>query len=421
VFNITQYGAEANNFSASALAANTTAINTAIADASNAGGGEVVIPSGLWVTGSIVMKSNVNLHADRGSVVEFSSNHSAYPLITQFGQQTYQAPIYAVGLTNIAITGHGVFNGSGNTWNPVKEFQLTNQQWNTLIQSGGVVNNQTWYPSTQIEQDQNLIPFMVLVLNSKNIMINGPTFENSPSEAMYINFSSNIVVSHTKVLNAWYSVNTVGIDVASDSDFLMFDDTINTGDDGIVLNASPGSQPDTVNNIVVQDSTIYNAHGGFAVGSYTDGGVKDVYVNNVSMIGTEDGIRFKSAVGRGGLVHDVYLNNIHMQNIQDYAVSFNSDYNNQSPATGSLTALSNVPEFQNIYISNLVCDYAGEAMRINGLSYAPVTDLYLDNVSFKAAQQYSIVNANHITMNAVSFVYGNELGLVPHYGVDGPN
>ncbi len=421
VFNITQYGAEANSLSASAVTANTSAINTAIADASESGGGEVVIPSGLWETGSIVMKSNVNLHADRGAIVEFSADHSAYPLISQFGQQTYQAPIYAVGLTNIAITGHGIFNGSGNTWNPVPEYKLTAQQWQTLLASGGTVSGQTWYPSTQIENDQNLIPFMVFVLNSTNLLIDGPTFENSPSEAMYINFSSNVVISHTKVLNPWYSENTVGVDIASDHDFLMYDDTINTGDDGIVLNASPGSQPDTVNNVVIQDSTIYNAHGGFAVGSYTDGGVKDVYVNNVSMIGTEDGIRFKSAVGRGGLVQDVYLNNIHMQNIQDYAITVNSDYNNQSPATGSLTTLSDVPQFQDIYISNLVCDYAGQAIRINGLAYAPVTGIYLNNVAFKAAQQYSLVNASPIAMNTVSFVYASELGLVPDYGVDGPN
>ncbi|MCL5064094.1 MAG: glycosyl hydrolase family 28 protein [Firmicutes bacterium] len=420
VFTITQYGAEANNLSPMAIAANTTAINTAIADASKSGGGEVVIPAGLWVTGSIVMQSNVNLHTDNGAVVEFTANHDAYPLITQFGQKTYQAPIYAVGLSNIAITGSGIFNGSGNTWNPVKEFQLTNRQWQTLLQSGGVVNNQTWYPSAQIEQDQNLIPFMVLVLNSKNILINGPTFENSPSEAMYINFSSNVIVSHTKVLNTWYSVNTVGVDVASDHDFLMYDDTINTGDDGIVLNASPGSQPDTVNNIVIQDSTIYNAHGGFAVGSYTDGGVKDVYVNNVNMIGTEDGIRFKSAVGRGGLVQDVYLNNIHMQNIQDYAITFNSDYNNQSPATGSLTTLTNVPQFQNIYFNNFVCDYAGEAIRINGLPYAPVSDVFFNNVSIKAAQQYLIDNTSNVSTSTVSYTYAQELGLVPHYGVDGP-
>jgi len=138
------------------------------------------------------------------------------------------------------------------------------------------------------------------------------------------------------------------------------------------------------------------------------------------MIGTEDGIRFKSAVGRGGLVQDVYLNNIHMQNIQDYAITFNSDYNHQSPATGSLTTLTNVPQFQNIYFNHLVCDYAGEAIRINGLPYAPVSDVFFNNVSIKAAQQYLIDNTSNVSTSTVSYTYAQELGLVPHYGVDGP-
>lgn len=419
-FDIEQYGAERNALTASAVTANTAAINDAIAAANAAGGGEVVIPSGIWVTGSIVMKSDVNLHVDRGAVVEFSANHSAFPLISQFGQKTYQAPIYAVGLENIAITGHGIFNGNGNTWNRVPEYKLSSEQWNTLVASGGVVQGQTWYPSAQLAADQNLIPFMTFILNSKNVLIDGPTFENSPSEAMYINFTNNVVVAHARVQNPWYSENTVGIDVSADRDVLLYKDTINTGDDAIALNSSPGSSPDTLQDVIIEDSTIQNAHGGIAVGSYTSGGMKDVYVHNVSMTGTEDGIRFKSAVGRGGLVQDFWFSDIHMRNIQDYAITFNADYNNQSPAQGSLASLKAVPQFENIFIDDLVCDYAGQAIRIAGLSYAPVENVLLRNVTFKAARQYTIADAEHVSLQNVSYLHGNELGLVPHYGVAGP-
>lgn len=419
-FNIDQFGAEPNNLSPAAVTANTNAINNAIAAASKAGGGEVVVPPGFYVTGSIVLQSNVNLHLDRGAYIQFSSNYADYPLIQQFGQTTYQAPIYANGVTNVAITGGGILNGSGNIWNPVKEFQLTAEQWNTLVQSGGVVNNQEWYPSTAIEQDPNLIPFMIFVLNSKNIVIDGPTIENSPSEAMYLNYSSNIVVANVTIDNPWYSVNTVGINIASDSNVLLDHNSINTGDDDIAINSNPSSQPFTVNHVVIENSTVWNGHGGVAFGSYTNGGIDDVLVRNMSFNGTEDGIRFKSAVGRGGLVENIYLDNLQMQNIQDYAFSINADYNNLSPATGSLSSLQDVPQFQNINVNNLVVDYAGQAIRIAGLSYAPVTNVSFNNVTFMAAQQYSIVNAQNVTMQNVSYQQATELGVVYHYGISGP-
>lgn len=165
---------------------------------------------------------------------------------------------------------------------------------------------------------------------------------------------------------------------------------------------------------------MWNGHGGVAIGSYTNGGMKDVLVRNVSFNGTEDGIRFKSAVGRGGVVQDIYFDNLQMQNIQDYAFSMNANYNNQSPATGSLTSLQYVPQFQNISVNNLIVDYAGQAIRITGLAYAPISNISFNNVTFKAAHQYAIVDADNVSMHNVSYQQATELGAVYHYGISGP-
>jgi polygalacturonase len=143
-------------------------------------------------------------------------------------------------------------------------------------------------------------------------------------------------------------------------------------------------------------------------------------VRNVSFNGTEDGIRFKSAVGRGGLVQNIYFNNLQMQNIQDYAFSIDADYNNQSPVTGSLSALKYVPQFENIVVNHLIVDYAGQAIRIAGLAYAPVSNVSLSNITFKAAKQYTLVNAEHVAMTNVSYQPATELGVVYHYGISGP-
>ena len=131
---------------------NTEPIAKAISDVAAKGGGTVVIPRGIWLTGPIVLKSNVNLHAEAGALVIFSTDKDLYPLVeTSFeGLNTVrcQSPIYGKNLENIAITGDGVFDGSGGAWRMVKKSKLTESQWKKLVRSGGIVNEKgkTWYP-----------------------------------------------------------------------------------------------------------------------------------------------------------------------------------------------------------------------------------------------------------------------------------
>ena len=108
-------------------------IQQAINEVSEAGGGTVVIPEGVWMTGPIELKSNVRLYADKSSLIVFSSDYTLYPIIeTSFeGLDTRRctSPIWAKGAKNIAITGQGVFNGSGQDWRPLKRSKVTASQW----------------------------------------------------------------------------------------------------------------------------------------------------------------------------------------------------------------------------------------------------------------------------------------------------
>ena len=132
---------------------NTEAIQQAINEVSEAGGGTVVIPEGVWMTGPIELKSNVRLYADKSSLIVFSSDYTLYPIIeTSFeGLDTRRctSPIWAKGAKNIAITGHGVFNGSGQDWRPLKRSQVTASQWKAKVAAGGVLSDdeKTWYPT----------------------------------------------------------------------------------------------------------------------------------------------------------------------------------------------------------------------------------------------------------------------------------
>ncbi len=96
---------------------NTKAINTTIENLSKKGGGVVLVPAGLWLTGPVVLKSNINLHLAVGATLLFTKDKSQYPLIEAnwegLPQMRNQSPISATDARNIAITGKGIIDGNG--------------------------------------------------------------------------------------------------------------------------------------------------------------------------------------------------------------------------------------------------------------------------------------------------------------------
>lgn len=441
-FDIRDYGAVKGLKDSATAAANAKAINAAISAASKAGGGIVVIPAGMWQTGPIVLQSNVNLHLDTAALVDFTDDHSQYPVIPSGSKYVVQSPISANGATNIAITGKGILDGNGNTWRPVKQYKLSVKQWNGLLASGGVATgtdgNQIWYPSQEgangdayvkshpnmTQQDYENIkdyypPTMVSIQDSENILLDGVTFKNSPYHTVKIEKSKNIVVQGTKIDNPWYSQNSDGYDIASDNTVLIVNNTINTGDDGIAMDSSPdGSGKETLQNVVVENNHVYYGHGGFTVGSSTSGGIKNIYVHNNTYDGTVYGLRFKGKQGNGGLVHDIWIDGISMKDIQDTAIIFDDGYvNNQASGTSSSTSTPGTePQFQDIHISNVDVDYSGNlAMEFNGLPDAPIQNIDLNNVNITAKNGTLVQNANNIQQKNVNIQTGaNELGFVLH-------
>lgn len=132
---------------------NTKAINDAIKEVNQRGGGKVIIPEGTWLTGPIELLSNVNLYTERNALILFTGDFEAYPIIpTSFeGLETRrcQSPISARNAENIAITGYGIFDRKRRLLAPGEEGKLTASQWNKLVKSGGVLDEQEriWYPT----------------------------------------------------------------------------------------------------------------------------------------------------------------------------------------------------------------------------------------------------------------------------------
>ena len=124
---------------------NTEAFADAVAHLESRGGGHLVVPQGIWLTGPITLKDNIDLHVEEDAVLLFSSDRDLYPIVeTVFeGLDTRRciAPINAVGAKNISVTGGGTIDGNGGAWRQVKRSKMTSGQWKELLAGGGFTNS----------------------------------------------------------------------------------------------------------------------------------------------------------------------------------------------------------------------------------------------------------------------------------------
>src|SRR5215510_11065235 len=115
---------------------NTKSINDAIDACNKKGGGVVLVPKGMWLTGPIVLKTNVNLHLAKNALLQFTNDFNRYPLVAGnwegLAQMRNQSPISAANATNVAITGFGIIDGNGDAWRMVKKDKLNETQWKKL-------------------------------------------------------------------------------------------------------------------------------------------------------------------------------------------------------------------------------------------------------------------------------------------------
>jgi len=423
---------------------NTKAFADAIDAVSKKGGGKVIIPPGIWLTGPIILKSNIELHAETGALIKFSTDKKLYPIIeTSFeGLNTWRciSPIYGKNLENIAFTGKGVWDGSGEAWRQVKKSKLTEDQWKKFIASGGVLNDKkdSWYPSEQYLKgakgaDQNvrldlktkeefeaihdfLRPVLVSIQNSKRVLFDGPVFQNSPAWCLHPLMIEDLIIRNITVRNPWFSQNGDGLDVESCKNVIVENSSFDVGDDAICIKS--GKDKDgrdrgiPCENIIIKNNIVYHGHGGVTVGSEMSGGVKNLHVSNCTFMGTDVGLRFKSTRGRGGIVENVFISNIFMVDIPSQAISFDLYYGGKSIAetlaeggnkitTKIVPVTEETPQFKNISIKNITINGAYQAVFLQGLPEMNLENIEISNLIVKAQNGFSIIDADKIKLNNI--------------------
>lgn len=428
---------------------NTESFAKAIESCAEAGGGTIVIPKGIWVTGPIQLKSNINLHVEEGAVILFSDKFEDYPLI----ETTYEgrpeirsmSPITGFDLENIAITGKGVIDGSGGAWRPVKKSKMTESQWRNLLASGGAVDEQRdiWWPTEAALNSRQILselarkdapledyevvrsylrPVMVSLVRCKNVLLDGPTFQNSPAWNIHPLMCENLILRNLTILNPWFSQNGDGLDLESCKNALVYKCRFDVGDDALCMKSGRDKagrdRGIPTENVVIADCIVYHGHGGFVVGSEMSGGVRNLMVRDCVFWGTDVGLRFKSTRGRGGVVENIYIQDILMKDIPTDALRFNMYYGSRAliPDDGFedkagkqfrrpfVPVNEETPSFRKIYMKNIVCRGAARAVLLQGLPEMPIQDIFLENVKMTCNAGVACFDADRISFKNVDIV-----------------
>ena len=376
-FNLKDFGAVGDN--ASAL--NTDAIKRAVAAVDRAGGGTLVVPAGTYFTGPFSLCSSLNLRLEAGATLLFSPMPADY---RGGGPKGFRPLIQISDAHDVLISGSGTINGHGEAW------------WPDALRFKAEAN------ARHASSNTSPRPVMVAFTRCQRIRVEGITLTNAPVFNLAQSTCQDVTVDGVTILNPADSPNTDGIDPKDCKRVLISHCRIDTGDDCVALGGSSGTLEE---DILVTDCTFLHGHG-CSIGSGTASGLRNMIVRRCTFDGTDTGVRFKSARGRGGLVENVVYEDLTMKNV-GVAVSISSYYEN-TPIDSAMgreqpePVTATTPRWKNLTVRNVTAIACRKsAGLIAGLPEMPASAISLENVTIQAPKGLRLVNCNGIALRKV--------------------
>ena len=377
----------------------TKGIQAAIDKCSSSGGGVVKFLPGVYVTGSLFIKSNVELRIDDKVLILGSQNFDDYPEIqTRIAgiETTWPAAlINLVGVKNAALTGKGIVNARGKFcwdkyWNMRKEYDTKGLRW--------VVD----YDAKRVRT--------VLVQNSAQITIKDLTFKNAGFWTIQLLYSHHLTTNGVVIKNNedGSGPSTDGIDVDSSTWTLIENCDIDCNDDNFCLKAGRDWDGLRVNKpteyVVIRKCIARRGAGLVTLGSETSGSIRHIYCTDLTAKHTDNGLRIKSATTRGGTVEDVYFVNSVLDSVRN-AYQFNLNWYpaysySELPEGYNIDSVpqhwkalvqkvtppeKGIPYAKNFYINNVKITNAQKAFEVNGLANSHIENFNFTNSSVTAA------------------------------------
>ncbi|HXT11853.1 MAG TPA: glycosyl hydrolase family 28 protein [Candidatus Angelobacter sp.] len=347
---------------------NTSAIQSAIDNLAQKGGGTLVIPRGVFLSGAIFLKPGVNLYLDEGAVLKGSTNILDYPKMkTRIEGQLIDwipALVNANRCDHLRISGSGALDGSGQV------FYI--KFWNARRQNPRVTN-------LAVER-----PRLVFIQNSHDVKVSGITFENSGFWNLHIYRCKNVVVENDRfeVPNGMRCPSTDGTDVDSCQYVTIRGCTYRVDDDCVCLKGSKGpfAMGDTnsppVEHIRVENCTFERGGGVVTLGSEATL-VRDVVVENCKVVGPVNVAVLKLRPDTPQHYEDIHYRNITLDgtnkmliNMQPWRQFF--DLKGQPPPKSIV---------HNVTLSNIRGSYGTFGIIQDNPGQTDISDITLENIN----------------------------------------
>lgn len=398
----------------------TKAIQKAI-DQAAAVGGLVRIPAGIYLTGSLFLKSNVTFHMEEGAVILGASEECQYPVIPSrvagIEMKWPAGVMNVIGQKNVKITGKGLIDGQGDFW--------WEKYWGTDRHGGMRREYEDRGLRWAVDYDCTR-PRNVIVYESENVILEDFSCERSAFWNIHLCYSSHVHVKGLQI-GENQGPSTDGIDIDSCSHVLVEKCTISCNDDSICLKAGRDGDGLRVNRVCqqveIRDCLLKEGQG-ITLGSETSGGICNVWIHDIEFQGTECGFRIKSAKTRGGLIRDIKVEHLSMRNVREpfsWNLNWNSAYSycQLPPDYGTSvpdhwkSMLQTVPEelgipkVRDITVRQVTAvlenGFSGNssAFLINGYEQAPIENIRLEEVYLEAGRLGHIEHVKNFSIKNV--------------------
>lgn len=389
----------------------TKIIQKAIDELEKKGGGTVVIPAGHWLTGRIILKSNINLHLEENAALRFSGEIKDYlpvVLTRNEGIDMYSlgALIYANQADNIALTGKGKLLG------PSKDCEMYRKHMQEQSIDEFISNN---FPLKEriydgAEGNTLFLPMFFSPIHCTNVLVEGVTFE----ETIFWNV---VPVYCDRVIIRGVTVNSVGtprgdgIDIDSSRNVLIEYSTLDCGDDCFTIKSGRGEDGLFVNrpseNIVIRHCLAQRGPGGLTCGSETAGMIRNVYMHDCVFENVHNGFYFKTRRSRGGGGEDMYFERIRLVAPN---VAFRWDMLGSQRWVGDLAKRLPVrsvepltPFYRHISIKDIIIENCRQLIDCTGIPESPLSEVTIVRMEAKCQNLIKIQDVDGLVI-ANSFI-----------------
>jgi len=368
---------------------NTIFLQNAIDFCAEHGGGTVYVPAGKYITGTLYLKSNVNLHLETGAELIGSPNMDDYA--------DYQAPLYPVAAhfgiiyahkaDNVSITGQGAINGNEEAffdWDKPKIIewggtQFTRQKDFFREVTAGIGDG----PVASKERPRQ----MVIFSECKNVLVRDVQLIKSPFWTLHFADCDGVIASGLKIWASLATPNSDGMDITSCNNVSVSDCDIRTGDDAIAITGYafhfelPGyhNLRHKADNIVITNCNLQSRSSGIRIGFMDQNTIRNIHINNVNITNSNRGIGI--FVRDMGSVENVTISQVTIET----RLHTGDWWGNGEPI--HISAVRGVPELplgqiRNVTFRDITCK-SENGILLYGSEESRLKDIRFENIRFE--------------------------------------